>query len=207
MAFSNFTLQSAQEQFGLKLKTNNSLFPGVRPVDAGPTVRATLETLGQLALTVNTEKARSEWLIAPILGELWVRARSTICLLSGVDFTFDKEAGLTGVVDFLIGKGPQVSFMTAPVLAVVEGKNESIPGGQGQCAAEMVASLRFNRKTKTAIDTVYGIVTTGTNWRFHRLHDSEFAIDTREYITSEVDHILGILLHIVGMHPEEMPPG
>ena len=207
MAFSNFTLQSAQEQFGLNLKTNDSLFPGVRPVAAGSLVHTTLETLGQLALSVNTEKARSEWLIAPILGELWLRARSTICLLSGVDFTFDKEAGLTGTVDFLIGKGPQVSFITAPVLAVVEGKNESIPGGQGQCAAEMVASLRFNQKAKTAIDTVYGVVTTGANWRFHRLHECEFAIDTREYLTSEVDQILGILLHIVGMNPVATPPG
>ena len=205
MAFSNFTLQSAQEQFGLNLTTKEPLFPDIPPVDAGPTTHRTLETLGQLALTVNTEKARSEWLIAPVLGELWLRARRTICLLSGVDFTFDKEAGLTGVVDFLIGKGPQVSWMTAPVLAVVEGKNESIPNGQGQCAAEMVASLRFNQKTKTAIDTVYGVVTTGNNWRFHRLRDSEFAIDTREYVTAEVDQILGILLHIVGMNPVDTP--
>jgi len=123
--------------------------------------------------------------------------------LSGVDFNFDKEAGLTGVVDFLIGKGPQVSFVTAAILSVVEGKNESIPGGQGQCAAEMVASLRFNQKAKTGIDTVFGVVTTGSNWRFHRLHNNEFAIDTREYVTAEVDQILGILLHIVGMNPAQ----
>ena len=71
MAFSNFTLQSAQEQFGLNLTTNESLFPGVRPVDAGPLVHGMLATLGELALSVNTEKARSEWLIAPVLGELW----------------------------------------------------------------------------------------------------------------------------------------
>ena len=69
MAFSNFTLQLAQEQFELNLKTNERLFPGVRPVDAGPSVHGTLETLGELALNVNTEKARSEWLIATVLGE------------------------------------------------------------------------------------------------------------------------------------------
>lgn len=201
MAFSNFTLPDVLDRFGLTLTTNEPLFPGVRPVAAGPVVHQFLETVGQLALRVNTEKARSEWLIAPVLGELWVRARSTICLLSGVDFTFDKEAGLTGVVDFLVGKGPQVSFMTAPVLAVVEGKNESIPSGQGQCAAEMLAALRFNQKSRTAIDTVYGIVTTGNNWLFHRLRGTEVAIDTREYLTPEVDQILGILLHIVGMNP------
>ncbi len=207
MSFSSFTLQSALEQFDLYLATNDSLFDGVRPVPAGESVHRNLDTLGQLALRMNTEKARSEWLIAPVLGELWVRARRTICLLSGTDFTFDREAGLTGVVDFLIGKGPQVSFITAPVLAVVEGKNESIPGGQGQCAAEMVAALRFNQKAKTAIDTVYGVVTTGNSWLFHRLRERELAIDTREYSTSEVDQILGILLYIVGMNPIEANGG
>ncbi|HUR53773.1 MAG TPA: hypothetical protein VMZ71_06560 [Gemmataceae bacterium] len=206
MPYSSFTLPSAQEQFGLTITTSGPLFPGVVPVPAGQTVHYTLETFGQLALSVNTEKARSEWLIAPVLGELWRHAWKTICLLSGVDFSFDKDAGLTGVVDFLIGKGPQVSYMTAPVLAVVEGKNESIPSGQGQCAAEMVASLRLNQKSKTAIETVYGAVTTGTNWRFQRLRGSELAIDTREYLSSDVDQILGILLHIVGSHPDQLTP-
>ena len=201
MAFSNFTLETALADFGLTLTTNQPLFPGVPAVDAGPTVRYFLDSLGQLALTVNTEKARSEWLIAPVLGEVWVRTRHTVCLLSGVDFAVDRDAGLTGVVDFLFGKGPQVSFITAPVLAVVEGKNESIPGGQGQCVAEMVAAQRFNRRAKNDVETVFGVVTTGTNWRFHRLRGTEVAVDTREYLVSEVDQIVGILLHILGLHP------
>jgi hypothetical protein len=201
MAFSSFTLESALTEFGLSMTTSRSLFDNVPPVAVSPSTGHVLETMGQLALTVNTEKARSEWLIAPVLGEVWVRARHTICLLSGVDFTVDKDAGLSGVVDFLYGKGPQASFITAPVLAVVEGKNESIPGGQGQCVAEMVAVQRFNAKARNTIETVYGVVTTGNNWRFHRLQGTELAVDTREYLISEVDRILGILMHIVGHNP------
>jgi len=91
----------------------------------------------------------------------------------------------------------------APILVLVEGKNESIPSGQGQLAAEMVASLRFNQKAKNTIDTVYGVVTTGDNWRFHRLRESEFVIDTRIYVIGEVDQILGILLYIMGLNPVE----
>jgi hypothetical protein len=204
MAFSNFTLQSVQEQFGISVTTNTPLFQGVRPIDIGPAVHSTLKNLGQLALRVNTEKARSEWLIAPILGELWLRERSSICLLSGVDFTFDKESGLTGVVDFLVGKGPQLPYVTAPVLAVVEGKNESIPGGQGQCAAEMLAALKYNQKAKTPVDMVYGVVTTGDNWLFHQLRDGELIVDTRQYIAAEADHIFGILMHIVGKNPADV---
>ena len=206
MAYSSFTLPTVEEQFGLMVTTRDPLFRGVAAVPAGDDVHRTLDTFGQLALSVNTEKARSEWLIAPVLGELWIRARSTICLLSGVDFTFDKETGLTGVVDYLIGNGPQISYVKAPILAVVEGKNESIPSGQGQCAAEMVAALRYNQMKKSAIDTVYGLVTTGTNWRFHRLRGTELAIDPHEYLSGDVDQILGILLHIVGMNPAEPTP-
>ena len=163
MAFSNVTLQSAIEQFGLTL-SSQPLFSRVPVVGVGPTVHHMLESMGQLALRINTEKARSEWLIAPIIGEVWVRGRNEIYVLSGVDFTVDKDEGLTGVVDFMIGRGPQVSFVPAcPLLAVVEAKNESIPGGQGQCVAEMVAAQRFNRNAKTEIDTIYGVVTTGNN--------------------------------------------
>jgi hypothetical protein len=205
MAYNNFTLQSAQAAFGLTLTTSQPLFAGVPPVDVGPVTRHVLASLGQLALRVNTEKARSEWIIAPVLGELWVRARHTICLFSGVDFTVDRDHGLNGTVDFLVGKGPQVSFVTAPVLAVVEGKNESIPGGQGQCVAEMVAALRFNQAAQTPITTVYGVVTTGTTWLFHRLQDTTLAIDTREYLLSEIDTIFGILMHAVGLNPAPAP--
>ena len=202
MAFSNFTLASAVSEFGLTVRTQ-SLFPHVPPIEVGAGVRYTLDTFGQLAVGINTEKARSEWLIAPLLGEVWKRGRGTLFLLSGVDFTVDKEKGLTGVVDFMVGRGPQLSFVlspSCPILAVVEAKNESIPGGQGQCAAEMVAAQRFNQTAKTDIDTVYGVVTTGTTWKFHQLHGTSLVIDTREYLISDVDQILGILMHIVGLN-------
>ena len=206
MPFGNFTLPSVVDQFGLTM-TSQPLFGGVPPVDSGPAVRQFLATFGQLALGINTEKARSEWMIAPVVGELWVRSRNGgIYVLSGVDFTVDKEEGLSGVVDFMVGRGPQVSFVPAsPILAVVEAKNESIPGGQGQCAAEMVAALRFNQKAKNDIEVVYGVVTNGNNWRFHQLTGKSFAIDTREYLISEVDQILGILLHVVGLNPVPAP--
>ncbi len=91
MAYSHFTLESSLSEFGLSMSTNGSLFENVPAIPIGPSVGYTLETMGQLALTVNTEKARSEWLIAPVIGEVWVRARHTICLLSGVDFRSTKR--------------------------------------------------------------------------------------------------------------------
>ena len=60
--------------------------------------------------------------------------------------------------------------------------------------AEMVAAQMFNDREGQNIDTLYGAVTTGTNWRFLRLIGSQIWIDDREYFINEVDHILGILM-------------
>jgi hypothetical protein len=36
----------------------------------------------------------------------------------------------------------------------------------GQCIAEMVAAQIFNQQSGNNIETIYGVVTSGTNWRF-----------------------------------------
>ena len=94
MPFGNFTLASAVADFGLTVRSQ-PLFPHVPPVDIGVGLRYALDTFGQLAVGINTEKARSEWLIAPLFGELWNRGQGTLFVLSGVDFTVDKDVGCT----------------------------------------------------------------------------------------------------------------
>jgi transketolase C-terminal domain/subunit len=88
------------------------------------------------------------------------------------------------------------------VLCVVEGKNESIAGGLGQCVAEVVAAQRFNLQEGNGIETVHGLVTTGSNWKFLRLHGSVVTVDINEHQLSQVERILGILLHAVGPLPQ-----
>jgi hypothetical protein len=202
MAYSDFTLPQVLQTFHLRMQTVPDLFVGVEDVAAGPVLHETLAVNARLALTINTEKARSEWLIAPILGELWRRANMQISIVSGVDFNVDPDEGLTGWCDFLVGRGPQLPYATAPVLAVVEAKNESIAGGLGQCAAEMVAVHRYNQREGNGIDTVYGVVTTGDNWRFLRLQPPLLTMEIKEYLLPDVDRLLGILLHIVGPLPQ-----
>jgi hypothetical protein len=202
MAYSDFTLPQVLQTFHLTVQTRLDLFTGVPDAAVRPALRDTLARNITLALAINTEKARSEWLIAPILGDLWESGRGQISLFSGVDFNVDPAEGLNGWCDFLVARGPQLPFVTAPVLAVVEGKNESIAGGLGQCAAVMVAADRFNRQAGNGIDTVHGVVTTGDNWKFLRLHGSVLVIDIPEYLISQVERILGILVHVVGPLPQ-----
>jgi hypothetical protein len=198
MQYEDFTLPMALARFHLKVFTPEHLFPGVQPVAAGEVLREYLKTVGPLALMVNSDKSRSEWLIAPVLSELWKRTRPSIYLLSGTEFTVDPELGLNGTVDFIVGEGPQIWFVTGRVFAVInQGKNENIPGGMGSCAAAMVAAQRFNIKEGTGPETIYGVVTTGSNWRFQKLEGQNLYIDSNEYSISDVNQILGILLHIV----------
>lgn len=177
---------------------------GTRPVRPGRAVGrppAALAVGSRLAGAINTEKARSEWLVAPILSEFWWRYRGQISLFSGVDFPADPAAKLTGYCDFIIARAPQQPQVVAPVMVIFEAKKENINDGLGQCIAGMVGAQRFNGRNNTPPEPVYGCVTTGSVWKFLRLNAAVVTFDLNEYLLSQADRILGILTHIVGPPP------
>jgi hypothetical protein len=201
MAFGDFTYPEVFARLGLTFDNVENMFAGVPPVAASAALVQQLAISTPLATTLNTEKARSEWMIAPILADFWGRYRGRIGLYSGVTFNADPEAGLTGFCDYLVSRSPQQFVVMPPVLVAVEAKNESIPGGLGQCVAEMVGAQRYNRRHDAPSDPIYGCVTTGTAWRFLRLSGTTLTLDLREYGIAEVDQLLGILAHVVGVPP------
>lgn len=201
MAFSDFTYPGVLTEFGLTEEAAD-LFPGVPPVAPSPAFVATLDRNTQLAVLINSEKARSEYIIAPVLGELWDHFGKRFGLHSGIEFPADPEAKLTGFCDFILGHGPQVPRVHAPVLVIVEAKNEKVSEGYGQCIAGMVGAERFNRREESAVPAIYGCVTTGTVWRFLRLADGVVTFDRNEYALVPVERILGILLHIITPPPQ-----
>jgi len=81
----------------------------------------------------------------------------------------------------------------APIVTLVEAKREDLDTGVGQCAAEMVGARFFNERAKNPIETVYGVVTTGTTWRFMSLSGSTLSIEFNEYSIRDLGKILGIL--------------
>lgn len=201
MPYNTFTLDRVVTAFGLTLETEFDLFGHLPPVPVSPALADTLAFHTPLALTMNTEKGRSELLIAPVLAEVWRQGRGRIAFFSGVNFSVDPAADLTGVCDFIFGRPPQVDYVTAPVMMISEAKNESIMGGLGQCAAELVAAQRFNAQRNSDITTVYGCVTNGGEWKFLRLRDARLEIDVHQYQIAQPDRILGIILHFVGLAP------
>jgi hypothetical protein len=198
MPYSNFTLPEVIQQFGLVLDTGTDLFAAVPGVPVGELLAATLAETVPLAQMMHTEKARSELIVAPMLVEVRRRMNRRISLFSGADFPVDQAAGLSGACDFLVSRSPNQLIIEAPVLIVVEAKRDSIPDGLGQCAAGMVGAQRFNDRRGNPDTTVYGCVTTGSNWKFLRLRGTGLAVDVPEYQINDPERILGILLACIG---------
>ncbi|MCI5130188.1 MAG: hypothetical protein D3904_01405 [Candidatus Electrothrix sp. EH2] len=197
MPYSEFTIKQVKEAFDLTIIENKSLFEGVDPVNLDDSVKKRLDEYVPLALAVNTEKARSEFIIAYLLLELRTDLSSHISLFSGIDFDVDKEQRLNGFCDFIISLSTEQFFLTSPVIAVVEAKNENIIGGIGQCLAEMVAARIFNEREGNIVEHIYGVVTTGSVWKFLKLTDDKAAIDRKEYHIEQAGKIMGILAAMV----------
>lgn len=196
MAYSDFTLSEIKEKFQLTLEEYSDLFCDVGEAEISEFLSETLRENIPLALAIHTEKARSEMIIAPILIELRKILRRQISLFSGIEFNVDKEKGLNGVCDYIISMSKEQLYLTAPVISIVEAKNDNIKSGLAQCSAAMIASEIFNKEKGNSIKTLYGIVTTGTIWKFLKLEKTLF-IDPREYYIEQLSKIMGILLYIV----------
>jgi hypothetical protein len=201
MSYSEFTLETACQSFHLELDLGTDLFGTVPVVRVSALLRSILEDYIPLATSIHTEKARSEFIVAPILAEVRRLREKRISLFSGLNFEIDKTQGLEGTCDFILTASPNQLFVSRPVVMIVEAKNDNIKSGLGQCIAEMVAARLFNRRQQDGPETIHGAVTTGSIWKFLKLDEGRIFIDRPEYYLDQLDKVLGILLHCTGGDP------
>ena len=199
MAFRDFGFPDVQHAFGLTL-AEADLFGGAPPLEFPAEFAERMRSGVDLALAVNTEKARSEFIIAPVLLELRRLLGGGFGLFSGIEFDVDASRGLNGYCDFLLTRSPLQSVLTAPVIAIVEAKNDNLRSGLGQCIAAMVAAREFNARSPEVGD-IFGVVTTGAAWKFLKLSGPALALDRREYFVAELGRIMGILAQILRDRP------
>ncbi|NEQ97113.1 MAG: hypothetical protein F6K30_10370 [Cyanothece sp. SIO2G6] len=199
MAYSDFkTLDDVKQHLGIRVTSGVSLFQKIPSAMPSDRLQELLAEQVPLALNINTEKARSELIIAPLLLELRQQLKGRISLFSGIDFNVDGSQGLNGFCDFLLSHSPDQIFPTTPVVCLVEAKNENIKQGYGQCIAEMVAAQMFNERQGHSVPKILGVVTTGSNWKFLQYRDQVARIDFDEYFINQSDRILGILIQAFG---------
>ncbi len=201
MSYSDFDLKKVKQELGVRLFEREAVFSSINSVPISASLAEILAETVPLARAINTEKARSEFIIANILVEVRKLLRHTISLFSGIEFNVDKEKGLNGYCDFIISASQEQLILSSPIIALVEAKNENIIAGLGQCIAEMVAASIFNAaENNSDIKKLYGVVTTGTAWKFLKMEGLDVVIDLDEYIIDNPHKIIGILVAMLTQH-------
>jgi len=200
MSYSHFTLKEIKDKFGIQIKESVSLFSKTQPsCEVSQFLSDFLESGIPLARSIGTDKARSEFIIAPVLAEIRKIMKNKISLFSGINFNVNQNHGLSGISDFIISSSDQQLELTKPVLTVVGAKDENIKAGIPRCMAEMIASRIFNEREGNGIKYVFGCVTTGTVWKFLRYSKGVIFVDTDDYYIREINKILGILSEIMSL--------
>ncbi len=197
MAYNKFTMAQLRKEYQLEDTAQAALFADAPPAQLSDWLRQTLAKQTDTALQSGSEKARSELLITPILVEVFEQSRNHANFFSGIEFNVDKKRGLAGFCDFLFTLAPRKITVQAPIISVVEAKKEDIPSGIPQCFAELIAAQIFNAAEERNITTLYGIVTTGTEWKFLRLQGTNATIDTDDYFLNQPEKIVGIILSML----------
>ncbi|MCB1189452.1 MAG: hypothetical protein H7A23_02090 [Leptospiraceae bacterium] len=162
-----------------------------------------IETLARGSeFSLNTEKAKSEFIIAPILNELYQNNKKVFAVYSGFNFNVDPKKGLQGFCDFLLARLPLNVIPNTPIIAIVEAKlNDAISAAVPQCSAEMYATRIWNEKRGENLQTIYGAVTTGDNWLFLRLKEGmTIEVDKHNYSLLQLEKLLGTWQHIINQY-------
>lgn len=193
MSYSDFTLEKIKQIFEVNIREEQNYFANISPLQLSKLLTEILNYNVAIALANNSEKASLKMIIAPILIDIKRQNQEQINIFSGIDFTVEPETELNGNCDFLITKSAEMLIVTAPIIVIVEAKKENLNLGLGQCIAEMIAAKIFNQKEGNNISTIYGAITSGTNWRFLQLQEQNIIIDLTEYYLNQVNLIMGIL--------------
>ena len=194
MSYSAITGSELKDNFGIDWEYRADLFRHIAPRPASDMLKSLLRETVPFALAFGSEKARSEYIIAPIFFELRQQAGRQISVFSGIELNVDRKRKLSGFCDFLVSRSPSQNILEAPVVVAVEAKRQDFEKGITQCLAEMIAARIFNERRGRPIEEVYGCVTTGDVWRFLVLRGSLAEIEARSFdISDDLEKILGLL--------------
>jgi len=198
MAYSDFSLAKIKKEFGL-VEEKIKLFPQVPLIEPSEWLKTTLNISLCLALASSSEKARSEFIIAPLLLELEMINNQSFSIFSGERLDVLPEKGLNGECDFILSKSALCSTLQSPLFCLVAAKKNDIKEGLGQCVAQMLGATLFNQNQNEnkEFPVIYGCVTTGEIWQFLKLKEKTFYVDSQHYYINELAKLIGILQAIL----------
>jgi len=201
MAYSDFTLDKIRRKFGIENK-RTPILNDFQPLEASTKL---LQELGEVEeLPIRSEKAKSEWIVVPILKELRNRNNKFFTIYSGDTLTADEEQGLKGECDFILAKDTGTFDINYPIIQIVEAKKNDVELGVPQCAAQLIGAKIYNENKGVNLSVIYGCVTTGNEWLFMLLKDDCIKINTKIYYLNEIDNVLGVFQWIIDFYTNEL---
>ncbi len=197
MPFSDFDMATVESDLALTIAPRVSLFSHVPVMATPPEILRALAPGFKLAKDSDNEKAKSEFIIAPMLIQLWQAMGESFGLFTGVELNADSSRGLNGVCDYLLTKSPFQLRPRLPILVIIEAKKDSVHNGLWQAAAAAYAAGLVNSTGGHPMIATYAAASTGIQWLFLKVEGSVVTIDTDQYFITDLGKIFGILKHII----------
>ena len=110
-------------------------------------------------ISINSEIAKREVMIAPVLHAVIQRMNATL----NIEYPVDVNDKLSGTIDYL--------FRSSQELIVIEAKKGDLERGFTQLAAEMIVMDLYEEQN--GLSRVYGAITIGEVWRFALLERAQ----------------------------------
>jgi hypothetical protein len=198
MAYSDFSLDQVKRLLGVTIRMLD-LFPALTPLPVPEWLTEALKRGLELAFV--SEKARSEFIVGPVLLTARDLSHDSFTIYSGQRLDVMPEKGLVGECDFILGASPTVPMLESPLVTIVEAKKNDIEAGLGQCVAQMVGARIFNERAGSDSGPIFGCVTTGETWQFLRLDDTVVGIDHTRYYINNVGLVLAVWMAVIAACP------
>ena len=199
MAYRDFKMDDLEAKFGIR-EIGKQLFDPSKIKMIEPSDKLKTDLLEARYITLSTEKAVSERLVSPVLAEMKKLNLEDIQVFSGEIIKADSKQGLNGEIDFIIARTPETLKPKNPLLIVTESKLGLIDGSVNQAAAQMIGIRVFNENRHYERTAIYGAVTDGGTWRFLKLDENNFYVDTNKFTTDKLPLLLGVLQEIVNFY-------
>lgn len=191
MPYADFRLESVEAMLGLTIRLGE-LFATLEPLLV-PAWLIDQLARGREAAPLVSEKARSEFLVVPILLAAREAYARPLAIFSGQRLDVEPSLGLIGECDFILALTAPVPRLKSPLVTILEAKKGDIEAGLGQCIAQAVAARLFNERAGEPERPVFGCVTSGDDWQFFRLSESEVTLDPKRLYLDQVGTILATL--------------
>ena len=181
----NFASQDILAYFGVTLQKQSLQFPRYeQTLDRLIDLKASIEeSLPRISLT--SEMARREFLIAPVLTDLLHYTQATL----NIEYPVAVSNQLKGSLDYLL--------QNDQTFLVVEAKNEDLERGFVQLAIEMIA---IDQWIESEQPILYGAISTGNIWQFGQFN-RQTRVVTQDLnlfrVPADLDDLLRILVKIL----------